>query len=83
MHDLGFSYDAKKNIAQNGKKGASKHLGAKQSIRLADPQTCEQVVNGALELMRREKLYNVKDFLCAVDRFWRQLRFADALWLFF
>lgn len=62
MHDLGFSYDAKKNIAQNGKKGASKHLGAKQSIRLADPQTCEQVVNGALELMRREKLYNVKDF---------------------
>ena len=59
MHDLGFSYDAKKNIAQNGKKGASKHLGAKQSIRLADPQTCEQVVNGALELMRREKLYNV------------------------
>ena len=62
MHDLGFSYDAKKNIAQNGKKGASKHLGAKQSIRLADPQTCEQVVNGALELMHREKLYNVKDF---------------------
>lgn len=62
MHDLGFSYDAKKNIAQNGKKGASKHLGAKQSIRLADPQTCEQVVNEALELMRREKIYNVKDF---------------------
>ncbi|WP_283576177.1 hypothetical protein [Limosilactobacillus pulli] len=52
VHDLGFNYDAKKNIAQNGKKGASKHLGTKQSIRLADPKTCEQVVNNALELMR-------------------------------
>lgn len=62
VHELGFNYDAKKNIAQNGKKGALKHLGTKQLVHLTDEATLERVVAQALELIHDERLFNVKDF---------------------